>query len=362
MVNDWYITAYEPIKDVSDKIIGILYVGSWNNPTWTPPTGSWPFVLMAGLMVLFLFDHAILLHRPHHQPVATDGCGHPGNSQGDLSHKVEVTSKDEIGYLADSFNQMTANLRAANEKLLEWGRTLEKKVEERTQELTKMQAHLIQSEKLASMGKLAAGIAHEINNPLGGILIYSHLLLEDTPKDNPNHENLKKIVKETSRCKDIVKGLLDFARPKEPEMSQIVINEMLERSLSIMEGQALFQNIRIRKELLHRPSHDRGRRRSAPAGIHEHHPQRRRGHGGEWHPTIRTGSEKRRTIPSISISRTRVKGYRKRISNAFSSHFSRLKRWARERGWAWPSATASFANMKGPSKSTALWTGSHLYT
>ncbi len=107
--------------------------------------------------------------------------------------------------------------------------------------------HFCQSEKLASLGKLAAGIAHEINNPLGGVLIYSHLLLEDTDKNSPHYENLKKVVKETSRCKDIVKGLLEFARPKEPEMSLVNINEIVERSLSIMERQALFQNIKIKK-------------------------------------------------------------------------------------------------------------------
>jgi two-component system NtrC family sensor kinase len=248
VVNHWYITAYEPIKNINDEIIGILYVGMLERPYIdTTSRVMLTFTLMAFLFVIFLlvilyFATSRIINPLQKMVIATQEI-----AKGDLTHKVEVNSKDEIGYLADSFNQMTANLKTANQKLIEWGKTLEKKVEERTKELREMQEHLIQSEKLASLGKLAAGIAHEINNPLGGILIYSHLLLEDTSKKSPHYENLKKIVKETSRCKDIVKGLLEFARPKEPEMTLININNAVDRSLAIVEGQTIFQNITIGK-------------------------------------------------------------------------------------------------------------------
>jgi two-component system NtrC family sensor kinase len=248
VVNDWYITAYEPIRDIEQKIIGILYVGMLEKPYLdTAKKVMFTFTLIAGLFVVFLlvilyFSTAQIIRPLQKMAVATQQI-----AKGDLSHKVEVLTRDEVGWLADSFNQMTDHLREANAKLVEWGRTLEKKVEERTHELREIQSHLVQQEKLASLGKLAAGVAHEINNPLGGILIYSYLVLEDTPKDSPHYENLKKIVKETTRCKDIVKGLLEFARPKEPETILTDIHDLLEKSLSLMERQALFQNIRIER-------------------------------------------------------------------------------------------------------------------
>ncbi|MBN1223086.1 MAG: cache domain-containing protein [Candidatus Aminicenantes bacterium] len=248
VVNDWYITAYEPIKNIQDEIIGILYVGVLERPYIdTTNKVMFTFVIIAALcvvvlLILLYFSTSRITNPLQKMVVATQKI-----AKGDLSHTIEVKSQDEIGFLADSFNQMTADLKIANEKLIEWGKTLEKKVEERTDEIKKMQASLMQSEKLASLGKLAAGIAHEINNPLGGILIYSSLLLEDVEKENPEYANLEKIVKETTRCKRIVKGLLEFARPKDPEMSETDVNETLDSSLSLLKSQAIFQNVEIRK-------------------------------------------------------------------------------------------------------------------
>ncbi len=249
VVRDWYITAYEPIRDAGGRIIGILYVGTLERPYIdTANRVMLTFVLLASLCVLFLL---IILYFSTTRIIKPLQCMVAATHQiadGDLNHKVEIRSQDEIGELASAFNQMTEKLKSANKELVDWGTTLEKKVEERTRELVEMQARLIQSEKLASLGKLAAGIAHEINNPLGGVLIYTHLLLEDTDKDSGQYENLKKIVKETTRCKNIVKGLLEFSRPKEPEMVPTDIHEVLDRALAIFEPQALFQNIKVQKE------------------------------------------------------------------------------------------------------------------
>jgi len=144
---------------------------------------------------------------------------------------------------------MTENLKAANENLIQWGKTLEKRVEERTTELREMQDFLVQSEKLASLGKLAAGIAHEINNPLTSILINTHLMLEKLEKKDEFQESLSLIADETSRCSQIIKGLLEFARQTPPQKVSTQINDLIDRTTQLLENQASFQNIRIVKDL-----------------------------------------------------------------------------------------------------------------
>lgn len=117
------------------------------------------------------------------------------------------------------------------------------------QKLQETHLQLVNSEKMASLGKLAAGIAHEINNPLGGILIYASLMMEDLPEEDPKRTDLARIVQEAGRCKEIVKSLLEFARQTEPKKEPTDINRAIQDGLFFLVNQALFHNIQIIKEL-----------------------------------------------------------------------------------------------------------------
>jgi len=116
------------------------------------------------------------------------------------------------------------------------------------EELQNLQAQLVQSEKLASIGRLAAGVAHEINNPLTGVLTFTHLLLADMPCNSRQKRDLEIIIKEASRCKLITQNLLDFARQTEPQKRTVDINGLVKEVISLVENQASFQNVKIIKE------------------------------------------------------------------------------------------------------------------
>jgi len=167
---------------------------------------------------------------------------------GDLDATVTVKNRDELGDLAEAFNGMTANLKKARGELEDWGKNLEQKVEERTQEIKKIQSQLVHSEKLASLGELVAGIAHEINNPLTGILVFASLLSSDSKLDPALKGDLDLIVKETQRCARIVKGLLDFSRESMPQKKPASLNAIMDATLTLICNQACFHDINVIKE------------------------------------------------------------------------------------------------------------------
>ena len=197
------------------------------------------FVIAAGLMVSFL------VHRMVYLPLRDLEDGAARLAEGELEQTIPVRSGDEFGQLAASFNSMTAALRRSHVELKDWASTLEQKVEEATQELEIAQAEAARGEKLASVGLLAAGIAHELNNPLTGVLTFSHLVRKQVPDGSPEAEDLDLVIQETKRCAAIIRRLLDFAREKTPEKTYADLNKLIEETTRLIERPAHVENIDI---------------------------------------------------------------------------------------------------------------------
>ena len=201
------------------------------------------FVILAAILV------SMLVQRTVYGPLADLKDGAMRLAGGDLDQPIPVRSHDEFGQLAEAFNSMMRALRGSRIQLEEWGRTLERKVEEATRELHLAQAEAARGEKLASVGLLAAGIAHELNNPLTGVLTFSTLVRNQLPDGSPEAEDLDLVIQETRRCASIIRRLLDFAREKAPEKNFADLNRMIEKTVDLVSESAKAADIEIQLDL-----------------------------------------------------------------------------------------------------------------
>jgi two-component system NtrC family sensor kinase len=197
------------------------------------------FVVLAAILV------SLLVQRTVYGPLADLKAGAARLAGGDLERKIPVRSHDEFGQLAEAFNSMMQALRSSRVELEEWGHTLEQKVEAATRELHVAQAEAARGEKLASVGLLAAGIAHELNNPLTGVLTFSTLVRKQLPDDSPEAEDLDLVIQETRRCAGIIRRLLDFAREKAPEKTYVDLNELIRSTTDLVSQSAHSAGIEI---------------------------------------------------------------------------------------------------------------------
>jgi two-component system NtrC family sensor kinase len=233
VVSDWYITAYEPITDIFGERVGMLYVGVLEAKYADIRRKAFSvFILstIAGIALaigLGYFLESVFL-RPVHRLIKAS----TEVSQGNFSPNVGPISRSEIGVLQKTFADMITSLQERDRRLR-----------------AESEIKLLQSEKQASVGRLAAGVAHEINNPLTGVLTFSHMLLQRKDLKKDMRSDLETIAQQTERVRKIVKNLLDFSRQTElnPELTDI--NHLVESVVSMMRNQALVKGIDLQCNL-----------------------------------------------------------------------------------------------------------------
>jgi len=223
VITDWYITAYEPIKDIFDKTVGILGMGvleeKYVDLRWRT-LASFVLITLAGMALATLlgcFMAGKIINPVHRLIRASQQV-----TEGSLTPDIGPVSSGEMAVLQNTFKEMVAAM----------GRRR-----------AESQDRLLLSERQASVGRLAAGVAHEINNPLTGVLTYTHMLLRRKDLNEEVRADLQTVAEATERVRKIVKGLLDFSRQTKLDREQVDVNRLISNTIALMENQALVKGI-----------------------------------------------------------------------------------------------------------------------
>lgn len=242
----------------SQQILGVLDTNvSLAHADTSVSESSWWMLLytliaMVGIsMLAWLF-----VWRLVHDPIRALKSGTERLTEGELGYQIDYQADDEAGDLAQSFNQMSLQLRAANEEITAWARTLEERVDEKSAELKRAHDKMLQVEKMASIGKLAAVVAHEVNNPLSGILTYSKLMKKWLDKRDFNDDRLREfgecldlVASESRRCGELVKNLLTFSRTGPINLVWANLNNTADRCVKLTQHKLEMAGIQLNLDL-----------------------------------------------------------------------------------------------------------------
>jgi two-component system, NtrC family, sensor kinase len=245
--------------DAGERVLGVLDVEMSMQPLEAALSDARMQLLgtTLALFVAIALVAAFVFRRFVRHPIAELQEGARRIAGGDLSTRIHVEGGHELALLAADFNHMAEDLSRAQQEVEEWSQTLEEKVEQRTEELKKAQHQVLHMEKMASLGKLSATVAHELNNPLSGILTYARLVereLGEQPIDEGVRTELARylalVQQESTRCGSIVKNLLVFARREGGEMALTDLNDIVDRSLMLVRHHMEMSSVTLESQRL----------------------------------------------------------------------------------------------------------------
>ncbi len=232
-------------EPVSQEVLGAVVVGlSLERSQAEISRLRGAFGLLTSLVVLLAVLLTILIVRVVTQPIKSMAMATRRIAEGDLEETIGVYTKDEVGDLGRSFNRMTGKLRSSREAVEHYSKELEQMVQQRTAQLEQAQGQLVQAEKMSAMGELVSGVAHELNNPLAGVIGYSQLLLGEEVSER-TRRGLDRINREAERCKRIVQNLQVFARKHLPQKNYIGINGILQSTIDLRSYQMQVDNVEV---------------------------------------------------------------------------------------------------------------------